>query len=31
VLLGLCSLFVPRSRVDKVAVAIRPATLLGFG
>jgi len=31
VLLGLCSLFVPRSRVDKVAVAIRPSTLLGFG
>jgi len=30
VLLGLCSLFLPRSRVDKVAVAIRPSTLLGF-
>ena len=30
VLLGLCSLFLPRSRLDKVAVAIRPSTLLGF-
>jgi putative transposase len=30
VLLGLCSLLIPRSRVDKVVVAIRPSTLLGF-
>jgi hypothetical protein len=30
VLLGLCSLFLPRRRLDKVAVAIRPSTLLGF-
>ncbi len=29
-LLGLCSLCLPRSRVDKVAVAIRPSTLLSF-
>jgi hypothetical protein len=30
VLLGSCSLFLPRSRINKVAVAIRPSTLLGF-